>query len=313
MHEKISTSSSAVKTYNRIKYGVSLLKANAQTLPQRTDFSSLKSDLAEYRKYSSSYGSKPLERSRILEIGFGQRPFRYYLLQSLGMDVKAVDIEQPTLALSDVPRVYRHNGFYRMIKGAVRASLFDRKVYNDFRDFLMKTFNEETNYDPDGLVVADSSSEEFWQNVSGPFDFIYSEDVFEHIPRENLEELVRLMADNMSSGGIACIRPMVYTGISGGHHIDWYPATFRQKDVTRTTPAWDHLLGDEHAADTYMNEVSRRDYRAMFEKHFEIVHEETKQGNLGEEFLTPELREKLADYDDYELFSNQVLFVLKKK
>ena len=41
--------------------------------------------------------------------------------------------------------------------------------------------------------------------------------------------------------------------------------------------------------------------------------EEVTLPDLGRELLTPELRQRLADYPDEELFSNQVRFVLRPR
>ena len=57
----------------------------------------------------------------------------------------------------------------------------------------------------------------------------------------------------------------------------------------------------------------RRDYRELFEKYFDILEETEKEPNLGLELLTPDVRDELLQYPDEELFSNNVMFVLKPR
>jgi hypothetical protein len=51
----------------------------------------------------------------------------------------------------------------------------------------------------------------------------------------------------------------------------------------------------------------------MFNKKFDIIEEIELELDLGRELLTPELRNELTTYDDYELFSNKVSFVLQQR
>ncbi|MGB0631978.1 MAG: hypothetical protein ACPGRZ_14920 [Alphaproteobacteria bacterium] len=57
----------------------------------------------------------------------------------------------------------------------------------------------------------------------------------------------------------------------------------------------------------------RRDYRELFAKHFDILDESVLQPGLGAALMTPEIRAELSDYSDEELFSNNVMFVLKPR
>ena len=52
-------------------------------------------------------------------------------------------------------------------------------------------------------------------------DLVCSEDVFEHIRLSSLERLVPRMAAWLAPHGIALIRPNVFTGITGGHLVEW--------------------------------------------------------------------------------------------
>lgn len=307
-----TTSSHAVSIKNKIRYASALISTNARAAFGTHEFNGLRDNIREYERLYAEFVGGKLADARVLEIGFGQRPLRVFTLASLGIDVRGVDIEQPTLSIGDITRVIARNGLLRMLKGAVRFLCFDQKFYSDYKKFLRTEFSVQPKFEKRRLIVADSADAHFWKENPGPYDFIYSEDVFEHIPAAALPNLIDRMAENMSNGGIALVRPMVFTGICGGHHIDWYAGTFG-KAIKRETPAWDHLLDNSHEADTYLNKVTRSQYRQMFEKRFEVLRDVNDWGELGREFLTVDLRNRLLAYDEYELFSNNVCFVLRKK
>jgi hypothetical protein len=161
------------------------------------------------------------------------------------------------------------------------------------------------------LLVADAASAGFWAKA-GYFDFIYSEDVFEHISREGLSALVGWMANALRPKGLALIRPMVFTGICGGHHLEWYPHTHGLQMSRRTEP-WEHLRKNRFPANTFLNRLTRKDYVDIFETHFRILENEAMKPNLGEQFMTSQIRAELSEYGDDELFSNSVRFVLEPK
>ncbi|MEO8870551.1 MAG: hypothetical protein ABI357_06935, partial [Granulicella sp.] len=48
-----------------------------------------------------------------------------------------------------------------------------------------------------------------------------------------------------------------------------------------------------------------------FGRHFEILEESAVEPGLGQQFMTPELREELKAWPDEELYSNAVRFILR--
>lgn len=81
--------------------------------------------------------------------------------------------------------------------------------------------------------------------------------------------------------------------------------------MLRKTEPFEHLRKRRHPANTYLNELTRAEYRRLFQKHFDIIEERVTRPNLGRQYLTDEVRKELSSYSEDELFSNQVLFVLK--
>ncbi len=118
------------------------------------------------------------------------------------------------------------------------------------------------------------------------------------------------MAASMDPRGIAYVKPMVFTGICGGHQIEWFPHTLTQKIDRRGEP-WEHLRQKRYMGNVYLNKLSLADYRSLFSKHFEILEATCAEPNLGSQFMTPAIREELKAYSDEELYSNGVMFLLR--
>ena len=120
------------------------------------------------------------------------------------------------------------------------------------------------------------------------------------------------LATQISPQGLAFIRPNVFSGITGGHFPEWYSAQV-DRNIPRSSEPWEHLRKRRFKANTYLNELTRADYRELFSPHFEIIEERVFEPDLGRRWLTPEAREELAAWSDEELFSNKVQFVLRRK
>ena len=82
----------------------------------------------------------------------------------------------------------------------------------------------------------------------------------------------------------------------------------RRRD--KTAP-WEHLRKNRHPANTYLNKLSRTDYRELFSRHFRILDEKTMKPDYGRQYLSDDIRNELTSYSDDELFSNSVRFVLE--
>ena len=78
--------------------------------------------------------------------------------------------------------------------------------------------------DASRLMVSDVGEVE---HEAGSLDLIFSEDVFEHIPGDAGAVTERIAGG--APGGMALIRPNVFTGITGGHVVEWNPAAFERR------------------------------------------------------------------------------------
>lgn len=264
----------------------------------------------EYDRISQTHGAGPLSGLRAFEIGCGQRPYRLLNLLSEGIDVRGVELDRVVFrpTLGSFWENLRDNGAERALKTALRHLLFGKheqagmeRIFGARLDALIRDAESR-------IARGNAADEALWP--SGDLDFVYSEDVFEHIPKDDLERVCEILARRLSPNGVALIRPMVFTGIRGGHNVEWYNAS---EGKARRCPPWDHLLDRTHAANTYLNELWLADYRALLERHFDIVEETIANPNIGRWAMTPELRVRLSKYPEEELFSDRVRYILRRK
>lgn len=283
-------------------------------LAKPDDLSNLAADLNFYQEAYNRETGEDLQRARLLELGFGQRPLRLILLHSLGYNIRGIDLDQPIYRINAaaIVSLFKSNGAFRTLKSLLRRMVFDRSEYRNLAEFIFRQYGKKLTFDSTTMVVGDLANAEVWARAGTCFDFIYSEDVFEHIPREFLPQVVALMADAMSDRAVAVITPMIFTGIAGGHDLDWYPHRVDLEDRSRG-PAWGHLTNENKTGDTFLNKMTRSEFRELFASRFDILREQPIQGDLGRQHLTEERRQKLKAFDEDELFSNNVRFVLRKK
>ena len=285
--------------------GLSLLRLHGDRATRRERIENILDQVESYRAIYEQHTGRPFTSARAFEIGYGAQPFRLIALASMGLDARGIDLDLPLLGFSParIAAIGRRNGAERAFKSAVRSLLFDRRDRREFKSALARR-GYALKIDPAAFLTGDAVRADF-----GPVDFIYSEDVFEHIPATELEQLVARMAAALRPGGLALITPNVWTGITGGHLPEWYWDDEHDTSSRRSEP-WEHLRRARFQANTSLNRLARADYRTLFERHFRIVSETALYGDLGRRRLTPEVRQELAAWSEEELFSNAVQFVL---
>lgn len=271
------------------------------------------SDLRRYDALLNEHAGRGLSDASVFEVGFGPRPYRLLWLRAMGVDVRGVDAEVPVLTgrPSELRAAFLTNGWERTTKSFVRRALFDWRENLAFRRALSGAGLRPPRVERDRLIVADATKLEL---PPGRLDLIYSEDVFEHLRPEGLRDLIPRMAKWLKCDGLALIRPNVFTGITGGHLVEWNRRSLLTGSRrTRRTGPWDHLHVQPFHTNTYLNRLHRAQYRRLFSEHFDILDEEVALPDLGRDLLTPEMRLRLADYPDEELLSNQVRFVMRPR
>jgi hypothetical protein len=293
----------------RLSEGLLLLREHRAKARAGHDLEALFDDVAEYDALLREHAGVALNEAHVLEIGFGARPYRQMILHSMGVDASGVDAEVPVLGgrPAEFYRMLRHNGIERAAKSLLRYALFDRAERRALRASIRRR-GLQPRLDPSRLIVSDAGA---LQIPPASLDLIFSEDVFEHVERATLQELAPRMAGWLRPGGLALIRPNVFTGIVGGHLLEWSRASMRRPPARRRSEPWEHLRKRRFAPDTHLNEMTRADYRELFRGSFEIVEERVAQPDLGREYLTEDVRRELNAWPEEELLSNQTLFVLR--
>lgn len=316
-----NSSLSSLSLIEKLRYSVDLLQLHLKRR-RKVDLTWLLRMFDEYDSYSRKFVGKPLNECRTLEIGFGARPLRLFFLMAKGVDVYGVDLDAPLLDVSPAAlrRIAERNGLERAAKSLTRWFVVQRKEYAELARICdtyggseVPSFRNLASRARERLIVSDAAADGFWGQFEKPFQFVYSEDVFEHIPPAALDKILSQLAEHLDPAGIALIRPNIFSGITGGHQIEWYHNVINDSSLVRRSEPWDHLRKNLFPANTYLNRLLLRDYRSKFSQHFDILEEITTLPDFGRQYLSPSIAEELAAYTDEELFSNQVLFVLRKK
>lgn len=268
--------------------------------------------LREIDDYSKTYYEKTgqnLFHARILEIGYGARPNRLLAMISLGYNARGIDLDKPIIKFGfrEFLESFEKNGFKRALKSFVRCLIFDGSERRAL-DRVLKKRGVRLLYDEARFLVGDASTFEF--QVSS-IDFIYSEDVFEHIPPASVSALSKNLSHALSITGLALISPSIYSGIGGGHLVEWYPHTL-DSDKQRTTEPWEHLRKRRLVADCYLNELRVCDFEKIFREYFVVKEIVSRDAELGINYLTSEIRNELSEFSEAELLSGKWTFELRK-
>lgn len=308
---RLSPSSASIPVADKARESWRLARNYIERTREGVDFAWVFEDFSEYDELLRAHGPAPLADAKTFEIGYGARPYRLIALQSMGVDASGVDAEVPFLSagMRETRRALRTNGLERTAKSLVRRAVFDPSERKAYRTELARHGLVGTP-DPSRMLVGDGADVNL---PDGGMDLVISEEVFQSVERASLERMVPAMARWLKPGGLALIRPTVYTGILGAVLQEWSKWTLAHPPKTRRTEPWGHLRGHDIRANTHVNRFTRADYRELFSQHFEIVEERVRFADLGREYMTPEIRAELAAYPDEELFSNMVLFVLRKR
>ncbi len=306
-----SPSTADIGLRGKVAYSVRLLIEAWRRGPDASYVAGIFRDFTEYDQLLRRYTGISLGHACTFEIGYGARPYRLFALQSMGVDARGIDAEVPILEghASEYGRALRANGLERASKSLVRHLLLDRRELQLLRQELASR-GRVLAFDRSKMAVGDAADARI---KAGSLDFIYSEDVFEHIPRPSLVRLTARMAEWLRPHGVALIRPNVFTGIIGGHLLEWSRAAMTSPPPTRRSEPWEHLRKQRFQANTYLNRLGLTDYRDLFSRHFDILDERSRHPELGREYLTREVAKELSDYSEEELFSNQVTFVLRPR
>lgn len=308
--EKLSPSvMSGLSVSRKASEGLQLFREYRERAQLGHNFEPLFGDIDEYQELLRRHAGVGLHEARVLEVGFGARPYRQMILHSMGVDASGVDAEVPRVSgrPAEFLSMIKQNGVERAAKTLLRYAFFDRGERRSFTSSIRR--HGLTPYlDASRLLVGDAGQLEL---APSSLDLVFSEDVFEHIEQETLKRLVPRMAQWLRPGGLALIRPNIFTGIVGGHLLEWSRASMQRPPAQRSSEPWEHLRKRRFAPNTSLNEMTRSQYRELFARSFEILEERVSQPDLGRDYLDADAARDLASWSEDELFSNQTLFVLR--
>jgi SAM-dependent methyltransferase len=240
---------------------------------------------------------------RVLDIGCGKSYWLTLLLASDGAVATGVDTEEvePGRSLAKYRRILKRNGVERALRTAVWDFLFARPYFRE----LGKAFGKPLRFDRCDVRGYDGVNLDL---ADGSVDLVVSHEVFEHV--SDLDALLVSMHRVMKPQATTYIYVHSFTSLSGGHHIAWkHPDTRPSKVVA----PWDHLRARRHAdIPSWLNGLRERDYRAAFERYFDIVHW-LPAGREGAALLTDAVRRELAEYSEDELLTKGFIVIATRK
>jgi SAM-dependent methyltransferase len=282
-----------------------LFLANRQTREQlRDSVRGLLEDLRAHEALVRERTGIVLAGRRMLEIGPGQMS-RQLSFFSVRNDVVGIDLDVVPSGVDPAGywRVLQRNGPKRLVKTLVRKLFgFDRRFAKELQRQL-----ELPRLPAPSVVQGDATRMEF---ADCSFDFVYSFDVFEHLPdpARVLGEIARVLRP----GGGCLISVHLFTAEDGAH--DLRVLRGRRGQI----PYWAHLRPPHRELihpSAYVNELRLGQWRGLFSDRMPgALLECRRPAGVELERELSRLREQgeLADYSDEELLNGRLAAVWRK-
>jgi hypothetical protein len=306
-----TTSSMASPLIAKIRYLFQLFRQYEARRMENYGIDRLEHNIEEYRSLSKRYLKSSLKGLKIMEIGYGARPFRACAMYAQGTETYGIDLERPLLSggIRNLFEIAKNNGVERAIKSLMRRVLYDSEERKAFEKAFGCSF--EDSLKSIRFVVGDASDPNAWSLIPNDLDLIYSEDVFEHIPEAKLEGVLQCIKSHLHRDGLILIRPNIWTGITGGHFVEWYPTNANKKEKKRRPP-WGHLMTGFGEPTVYLNKMPLKAYSELFSRHCETIEMRDDEYGLGADFLTDDILANIpTQISRDELLTNKPLFVMK--
>jgi hypothetical protein len=307
-----TTSSMKSSPLKKIAYLSSLFAHYRTRAKENFGIVNLRLCVEEYRAFLTKYTERDLEKCTAVEVGFGARPFRAAALAASGANICGIDLEAPLVSVSvgKLLRIAQANGMERTVKSVVRKVCFEQGEIDAFnREFALCYLDAIAKV---RLTVGNCADPHFWRDVPPTVDFVYSEDVLEHVSVSEIEITCKNIRGSIRPEALLLFRPNMYSGITGGHVPEWYHSAVARGH--KKTDPWNHLITGSHEPSVFLNKLSYADYYGLFARYFTIEEVVKTDFGLGRQFLSAEIRSRIASkWTDEDLLTNNVLFVMKNR
>ncbi len=273
-----------------------LLRVRRAWREARTDPKNHLSAYLAWKRTLAELGYANVAGLRVLELGCGERGQLSLLMALDGARVTAIDT-LPVEFRWRRPRMW----LTLFAEGNYRAAIRQvaRDLFHTFRYWktLASMLNQRLPFED---IDFQRASVEALPFASATFDLVVSSAVWEHI--ENVESATVELARVLKPSGLSVTQIALFPALQGGHHGDWHDPSL---SVERRVQPWDHLLPGRRPFPTFLNEWQEDDYRAVFERVLSVIRWEDGEFR-GREYLTQELRMRLADYSERALLLSSV-------
>jgi SAM-dependent methyltransferase len=138
-------------------------------------------------------------------------------------------------------------------------------------------------------------------------DLVSSVAAFEHFL--DVAAVVKEIQRILKPGGVVYARIHLFTCPSGGHNINITEIPLRH--LPKGVDPWDHLRKRRLPFDVPLNKWRLNQYRAEFQKHFEILKHYCAMRE-GENLLTLQIESELSNYTRDELTCGAYVIVARK-
>ena len=218
---------------------------------------------------------------RVLDLANGRLRPQYALLKAMGHDVYGIDLVNRPL------------------------SSWKDRAYSVARRLYTWNLGIPGASGMDGTLACGNVGALPYPDAS--FDLATSVAAFEHFL--DVPAVVAELRRVLRPGGVVWVAVHLFTCPSGGHNLSFteYPLRTLPKGVE----PWDHLRRRRLPFTVPLNEWRQDQYLDEFARHFEIVKSYCATRE-GEDLLTPEIAEDLADYSRDELTCNSLVIVARK-
>jgi SAM-dependent methyltransferase len=236
-------------------------------------------------------GFGDLRGLRILDIGCGERAPLALLMAAHGAEVDALDLvpvrlgwRRPTMWLL----LLRASGARSMARQIVRDFLHTFRYWRRLRRLLGRRL-------PFAAVRLRLGDAQRLEIPDETFDFVVSAAVWEHLP--DVRAATREVNRVLKREGMGSIQAALFPALGGGHHAEWHDLSPGRR---RTIRPWDHLLPGAQPLPLYCNGWRAHQFREAFQQETDLISWELGEPRGGE-YLTPELRQELAEYSETDL------------